>query len=136
MLSPAMTQTSPSLRGNSAAAGAAKASTAVRPSRHDNRKRFMMFLSGGVECAGPGGFDSRTPAAEGQSLFRIPSAPAPAIMARWTGPQVANRRCNMEKRPFGKTDMKVSVLGFGGAEIGFEKAAPEAVARLLGDALD
>jgi len=42
----------------------------------------------------------------------------------------------METRPFGKTDMKVSVLGFGGAEIGFEKATVDAVARLLGDALD
>ena len=42
----------------------------------------------------------------------------------------------MEKRQFGKTDMRVSVLGFGGAEIGFEKAEPEAVARLLGEALD
>ena len=42
----------------------------------------------------------------------------------------------MEKRQFGKTDMKVSVLGFGGAEIGFEKATVDAVARLLGDALD
>jgi len=42
----------------------------------------------------------------------------------------------METRPFGKTDMKVSVLGFGGAEIGFEKAPVDVVARLLGDALD
>jgi aryl-alcohol dehydrogenase-like predicted oxidoreductase len=42
----------------------------------------------------------------------------------------------METRQFGKTDMKVSVLGFGGAEIGFEKATVEVVARLLGDALD
>lgn len=42
----------------------------------------------------------------------------------------------METRPFGKTDMKVSVLGFGGAEIGFEKANPDVVARLLNEALD
>jgi aryl-alcohol dehydrogenase-like predicted oxidoreductase len=42
----------------------------------------------------------------------------------------------MEQRQFGKTDMRVSVLGFGGAEIGFEQAAPDVVARLLGDALD
>src|SRR4051794_35925157 len=42
----------------------------------------------------------------------------------------------MEMRQFGKTDMRVSVLGFGGAEIGFEKATPDVVARLLTDALD
>jgi aryl-alcohol dehydrogenase-like predicted oxidoreductase len=42
----------------------------------------------------------------------------------------------MARRQFGRTDMNVSVLGFGGAEIGFEQVAPEAVARLLGDALD
>jgi aryl-alcohol dehydrogenase-like predicted oxidoreductase len=42
----------------------------------------------------------------------------------------------METRQFGKTDMKVSVLGFGGAEIGFEKATVQTVAQLLGDALD
>jgi aryl-alcohol dehydrogenase-like predicted oxidoreductase len=42
----------------------------------------------------------------------------------------------MEKRQLGQTDMRVSVLGFGGAEIGFEQATPETVARLLHDALD
>jgi hypothetical protein len=42
----------------------------------------------------------------------------------------------MEKRVLGKTGMEVSVLGFGGAEIGFEKAAQEDVARLLNAALD
>jgi len=42
----------------------------------------------------------------------------------------------MEKRQFGKTDMQVSVLGFGGAEIGFERASIEDVGRLLTSALD
>jgi aryl-alcohol dehydrogenase-like predicted oxidoreductase len=42
----------------------------------------------------------------------------------------------MEKRQLGKTDMQVTVLGFGGAEIGFEGAAPETVAELLTSALD
>jgi aryl-alcohol dehydrogenase-like predicted oxidoreductase len=42
----------------------------------------------------------------------------------------------MEKRQLGKTDMRVSVLGFGGAEIGFQGATEETVARLLKGALD
>jgi aryl-alcohol dehydrogenase-like predicted oxidoreductase len=42
----------------------------------------------------------------------------------------------MEKRRLGRTDMQVSVLGFGGAEIGFQKAAGDTVARLLNAALD
>jgi hypothetical protein len=42
----------------------------------------------------------------------------------------------MEHRAFGKTDMQVSILGFGGAEIGLEEADEATVARLLGSALD
>lgn len=42
----------------------------------------------------------------------------------------------MEKRKFGKTEFEVSVLGFGGAEIGFEGAPQADVERLLHAALD
>jgi aryl-alcohol dehydrogenase-like predicted oxidoreductase len=42
----------------------------------------------------------------------------------------------MERRRLGRTDMDVSVLGFGGSEIGYERAGARTVARLLGAALD
>ncbi len=42
----------------------------------------------------------------------------------------------MEKRQFGKTDMQTSLLGFGGAEIGFENADDAKVSELLNSALD
>ena len=42
----------------------------------------------------------------------------------------------MERRRLGQTDMDVSVLGFGGSEIGYERASTRTVARLLGSALD
>jgi aryl-alcohol dehydrogenase-like predicted oxidoreductase len=42
----------------------------------------------------------------------------------------------MEMRQLGRTDMRVSVLGFGGAEIGFEGATQHTVTKLLDDALD
>ncbi len=42
----------------------------------------------------------------------------------------------MEKRTLGRTGMQVSVLGFGGAEIGFEGATQDDVTRLLNSALD
>src|SRR5262245_11245597 len=42
----------------------------------------------------------------------------------------------MEKRRLGKTDMDVSVLGFGGAEIGAQQIARETITQLLNSALD
>ncbi|CAN5405380.1 hypothetical protein BH20VER3_BH20VER3_07480 [soil metagenome] len=42
----------------------------------------------------------------------------------------------MEKRPFGQTGMEVSVLGFGGAEIGLEGVEVQTVEQLLSKALD
>ncbi len=42
----------------------------------------------------------------------------------------------MEKRKLGNTDMSVSVLGFGGSEIGYERASLATVKQLLNGALD
>src|SRR6267378_1040947 len=42
----------------------------------------------------------------------------------------------MDRRRLGKTDMVGSVLGFGGAEIGYQRVSDRAVTRLLGSALD
>jgi aryl-alcohol dehydrogenase-like predicted oxidoreductase len=42
----------------------------------------------------------------------------------------------MDRRSLGQTGMHVSILGFGGAEIGYGHAAQATVDRLLGEALD
>jgi len=42
----------------------------------------------------------------------------------------------MERRKLGRTGMDVSVLGFGGSEIGYQGVSGRTVAKLLGSALD
>src|SRR5262249_31747584 len=46
------------------------------------------------------------------------------------------RSSPMEQRQLGRTDIVASVLGFGGSEIGYERASLRTVEHLLGSALD
>lgn len=57
------------------------------------------------------------------------SGPRPEAKGDGKGP-------GLERRRFGKTDMEVTILGFGGAEIGFQKTEQEAIEKLLNSALD
>ncbi len=59
--------------------------------------------------------------------------PHPLRGARQDGARAPNP---LELRRFGKTDLKVRVLGFGSAEIGFEKTDQALVDKLLNTALD
>jgi aryl-alcohol dehydrogenase-like predicted oxidoreductase len=67
-----------------------------------------------------------------RSLFAQVAPPPPAPPVAQQLPAAAT----LEKRRFGKTDMDVAVLGFGGAEIGFEKTDSAVVSKLLNSALD
>ena len=68
------------------------------------------------------------------------SAAAAAAASVASGQQLWGARPSpalaLEKRRFGKTDMQVAVLGFGGAEIGYEKTDQATVGKLLNAALD
>lgn len=65
---------------------------------------------------------------------------AVASLGGWTraggGPAGQDSATSLERRRFGKTDMDVTVLGFGGAEIGFESVDQATVDKLLNAALD
>jgi aryl-alcohol dehydrogenase-like predicted oxidoreductase len=82
---------------------------------------------------------SPSPSATRREFLRLSAAAAAAcsfsaraFAARGESP----RASSLEKRAFGRTDMKVTVLGFGGAEIGYEKTSKETVGKLLNAALD
>lgn len=82
------------------------------PANHPSRREFLHGVSGAGALLG---------------LSR---------MARGMRQEPVQQEPALEHRRFGKTDMKVAILGFGGAEIGFESATVAEVARLLGAALD
>lgn len=52
------------------------------------------------------------------------------------GQEAAAGKADVEQRAFGKTDMKVTILGFGSAEIGYGRTEQDIVDRLLNGALD
>jgi aryl-alcohol dehydrogenase-like predicted oxidoreductase len=71
----------------------------------------------------------------GAAAAAQPGAPAqPAKPGAAPGAKPA--KVDVERRQFGKTDMKVAILGFGSAEIGFERTDQDVVDRILNAALD
>lgn len=68
--------------------------------------------------------------------FLISAAAMAALAATLRAGQPAGAGAPLERRRFGATDMDLTILGFGGAEIGFQRTEQEVVERLLGAALD
>jgi aryl-alcohol dehydrogenase-like predicted oxidoreductase len=64
------------------------------------------------------------------------AASAQAGQAGATPPQSPASSTPLERRRFGATDMTVTVLGFGGAEIGYQEVDQSTIDRLLNAALD
>jgi aryl-alcohol dehydrogenase-like predicted oxidoreductase len=72
-------------------------------------------------------------------ILSLPGLAALASLSRRQDGRPAEagpRSVPLERRRFGKTDMEVGVLGFGSAEIGYERIEQPIVDRLLGTALD
>lgn len=82
-----------------------------------NRRQFLSRVTRAGACLGLAGIT--------RSLFQEPVAGAGAP-----------EKLAVERRRFGKTDMEVAILGFGGAEIGYEDVGQAEVDKLLGGALD
>lgn len=85
-----------------------------------SRRQFLRATAAATASLSLGAMAAAA-AAQAQAQAQAPSSPA-------TRP--------LERRKFGKTDLNVVILGFGGAEIGFERTPKETVATLLNAALD
>jgi aryl-alcohol dehydrogenase-like predicted oxidoreductase len=86
----------------------------------NSRRDFLHTVTGFAALATLGSL-----AAQGRALGQEPGAPAKAPEPK-----------PLERRKFGKTDMQVALLGFGSAEIGYQKIEQGTVDKLLGAALD
>lgn len=85
---------------------------------------------------------SSSPSSRREFLARSAALAAGAAASGFSFPAFAGPaqekpiRVPIEMRTLGKTGLRVAVLGFGGAEIGYERTDPDAVSRLLNGALD
>lgn len=99
---------------------------AIAMHEHTRRRFFGHLMFGaagalGYGCAGDGATSA---------------SPRSGAGAGGGSTDAALTKLPIERRRLGKTDMDVSVLGFGGAEIGYEKTDQAVVDRLLHGALD
>lgn len=76
------------------------------------------------------------PATRRDFLLGSAAAAGCAFSARLTASASPRLPNELERRPFGKTGLQVAVLGFGGAEIGYERTDQKDVDKLLHGALD
>lgn len=103
-------------------------------SSNHNRRDFLKHsaaatlaasaFTGAAAAAGSrAGQPGSTPAKPGDKTGEKPAATPPA-------------KVEVLRRPFGKTDMQVAILGFGSAEIGYERTDQKVVDGILNAALD
>lgn len=66
----------------------------------------------------------------------VAAATSSLVTAQDKPATTSSAKIEIEKRQFGATDMKVTVLGFGGAEIGYQGVDQAVVDKILNSALD
>ena len=96
--------------------------------RTSSRRDFLRATAATTAAASFGAWACARPEAR-SSLTTAQDAPA-------SPPGTAAAKGTLERRRFGRTDMDVTILGFGGAEIGYEKTDQATVGKLLNAALD
>ena len=75
-------------------------------------------------------------ASSAASAFGLPSSQPATAKPNTATPKASSPKVDVERRQYGKTDMKVAILGFGSAEIGYERTDQDVVNRILNAALD
>jgi len=97
--------------------------------RESTRREFLRVSAATTAGVSLAAFARGTTRPDARGSSASPGASSPAVFGQAPS-------SSLEHRKFGKTDMNVALLGFGGAEIGYEKTDRATVAKLLNAALD